>query len=44
VSAAELQRHRRQFISINRLNTLKNVTGIADVFVQYLNTCLKPEG
>ena len=41
VTPSELQRHRQQFIHVNKLNALKSVANLTDLFVQYLNTCVR---
>ncbi|KAL5019962.1 hypothetical protein ScPMuIL_002854 [Solemya velum] len=38
---AELQRHRRQFITYTKLHPVQDTSKIANMFVQYLNNCLR---
>ncbi|KAK9768426.1 kti12, chromatin associated [Basidiobolus ranarum] len=38
ISMAELRRLRRQFVNINKMHTVLDISRIAELFVQYLNT------
>ncbi|ORX89304.1 chromatin associated protein KTI12 [Basidiobolus meristosporus CBS 931.73] len=38
ITLAELRRLRRQFININKMHTILDISRIAELFVQYLNT------
>lgn len=38
---AELQRHKRQFITYTKMHPVQDTTKITSMFVQYLNNCLR---
>lgn len=38
---AELQRHKRQFITYTKMHPVEDTSKITSMFVQYLNNCLR---
>jgi len=38
---AELQRHKRQFITYTKMHPVEDTSKISSMFVQYLNNCLR---
>lgn len=42
VTLSELVRHRRQFIHVNKMHAIHDLDKIAELFLDYLQTSIKP--